>query len=324
MADHAGVLVCSDVGGEEVWPALEHGERKRRSERVAEEDERACWKALAKVFGDLDAVAGEAIERERAGLLLSGAGKRLAGAALVPMDDGEVFLPCADLWSEHRTGGAGTSVKDKQERISAIFAADADPLLDASNEEEELLVDHARAGEAQRAGDRALAHLAVDEDGGGESKDDRACNYEPRENHVASCKIVYYIHSSIQKDCFGQTHMGGISRSRVESVSFGEMVGKIGSRRRRRAAGQVRRKKVKETFKLTSASVLWEAREAGSRGPKPGLSAEMVARAAVKVADAEGLDAVSMQRVAQEAGVTTMALYRYVKNKEELIDRMIE
>ncbi len=75
---------------------------------------------------------------------------------------------------------------------------------------------------------------------------------------------------------------------------------------------------------MTSASVLWEAREAGRRGPKPGLSAEMVARAAVKVADAEGLDAVSMQRVAQEAGVTTMALYRYVKNKEELIDRMIE
>ncbi|MEO3884764.1 TetR/AcrR family transcriptional regulator [Nonomuraea sp. B5E05] len=44
----------------------------------------------------------------------------------------------------------------------------------------------------------------------------------------------------------------------------------------------------------------------------------------MKVADAEGLEAVSMQRVAAELGLTKMALYRYVNDKAELIAVMIE
>ena len=44
--------------------------------------------------------------------------------------------------------------------------------------------------------------------------------------------------------------------------------------------------------------------------------------AAVRLGDAEGLEAVSMARVAAELGVTTMALYRYVANKEELLQLM--
>jgi AcrR family transcriptional regulator len=44
----------------------------------------------------------------------------------------------------------------------------------------------------------------------------------------------------------------------------------------------------------------------------------------VKIADTEGLEAVSMQRVAAELGLTKMALYRYVNGKAELIAVMIE
>ncbi len=73
-----------------------------------------------------------------------------------------------------------------------------------------------------------------------------------------------------------------------------------------------------------SVKALWDERELPSRGPKPALSAEQIARAAIAVADAEGLDAVSMQRIAREVNVTTMALYRYFSSKEELIDRMID
>ena len=73
-----------------------------------------------------------------------------------------------------------------------------------------------------------------------------------------------------------------------------------------------------------SVKALWGERELPSRGPKPALSAEQIARAAIAVADAEGLDAVSMQRIAREVNVTTMALYRYFSSKEELIDRMID
>src|SRR5258707_1378038 len=70
--------------------------------------------------------------------------------------------------------------------------------------------------------------------------------------------------------------------------------------------------------------LLWGERSEPRRGPKPSLSVEQIARAAGAVADAEGLEAVSMQRVAQECGVTTMALYRYVPGKAELIALMLD
>ena len=60
------------------------------------------------------------------------------------------------------------------------------------------------------------------------------------------------------------------------------------------------------------------------RGPKPTLSAAQIARAAIRLADAEGLAAVSMQRIAREVQVTTMALYRYFSSKAKLIDLMID
>jgi AcrR family transcriptional regulator len=68
--------------------------------------------------------------------------------------------------------------------------------------------------------------------------------------------------------------------------------------------------------------LLWGRRERGRRGPRPGLSADVIAAAAIRLADAEGLESVSMARVAAELGVTTMALYRYVANKDELLQLM--
>jgi AcrR family transcriptional regulator len=68
--------------------------------------------------------------------------------------------------------------------------------------------------------------------------------------------------------------------------------------------------------------LLWGRRQPGRRGPKPGLSVDAIIEAAVQVADAEGLEAVSMARVAHELGFTTMSLYRYVTNKDELLQLM--
>jgi AcrR family transcriptional regulator len=68
--------------------------------------------------------------------------------------------------------------------------------------------------------------------------------------------------------------------------------------------------------------LLWGRRERGTRGPKPGLSVEAIVDAAIKLADAEGLAAVSMARVAKELGFTTMSLYRYVASKDELLQLM--
>jgi AcrR family transcriptional regulator len=68
--------------------------------------------------------------------------------------------------------------------------------------------------------------------------------------------------------------------------------------------------------------LLWGRRERGKRGPRPGLSADAIVAAAVRLADAEGLEAVSMARVAAELGFTTMSLYRHVTSKEELLQLM--
>lgn len=62
----------------------------------------------------------------------------------------------------------------------------------------------------------------------------------------------------------------------------------------------------------------------GTRGPRPGLSVAAITRAALAIADAEGLGAVSMQRVAKDLGYTTMSLYNYVPSKDQLIELMID
>jgi AcrR family transcriptional regulator len=68
--------------------------------------------------------------------------------------------------------------------------------------------------------------------------------------------------------------------------------------------------------------LLWGRRERGKRGPRPGLSADAIVDAAVHLADTEGLEAVSMARVAAKLGFTTMSLYRYVTSKDELLQLM--
>lgn len=71
-------------------------------------------------------------------------------------------------------------------------------------------------------------------------------------------------------------------------------------------------------------AALWGSRERPRRGPKPAMSVEAIVAAAMAVADAEGLDAISMGRVAKELGYTTMSLYRYVTSKNVLLTLMLD
>lgn len=63
----------------------------------------------------------------------------------------------------------------------------------------------------------------------------------------------------------------------------------------------------------------WGLRDHVRKGPKRGLSLERIVEAAVQVARADGLTAVSMHRVAAELGTSAMTLYRYVAAKDELL-----
>jgi AcrR family transcriptional regulator len=68
--------------------------------------------------------------------------------------------------------------------------------------------------------------------------------------------------------------------------------------------------------------ILWGRRPAGRRGPRAELDVDRIVDAAVDIANADGLEAVSMARVAQALGFTTMSLYRHVANKDELLQLM--
>ena len=70
--------------------------------------------------------------------------------------------------------------------------------------------------------------------------------------------------------------------------------------------------------------LLWGTPSPPSRGPRPSLSLAAIAAATIGIADADGLAAVSMQRVAEALGVTKMALYRYVTGKAQLLAVTIE
>jgi AcrR family transcriptional regulator len=65
-----------------------------------------------------------------------------------------------------------------------------------------------------------------------------------------------------------------------------------------------------------STELLW-----GTRARR-GLNLSAIVRTAITIADAEGLAAVSMRRVAEQLGFTTMSLYRHVPGKAELVDLM--
>ena len=49
-----------------------------------------------------------------------------------------------------------------------------------------------------------------------------------------------------------------------------------------------------------------------------------VLRASLAIADEHGIDALTMQTVAERLGVTSMALYRHVENKQDLLDGVVE
>jgi TetR/AcrR family transcriptional regulator, tetracycline repressor protein len=57
---------------------------------------------------------------------------------------------------------------------------------------------------------------------------------------------------------------------------------------------------------------------------RPPLTRATVVARALEIGTAEGLEAVSLRRLAQELGVTPMALYRHVRDKQDLINAMTE
>ncbi len=65
---------------------------------------------------------------------------------------------------------------------------------------------------------------------------------------------------------------------------------------------------------------MWTTQPRPARGPAPAYTREQIADAAITIADRDGLDSVTMRRVASELGTGAMSLYRYVASKEALLE----
>lgn len=73
-----------------------------------------------------------------------------------------------------------------------------------------------------------------------------------------------------------------------------------------------------------SLQLLWGGLPEPEKGPKPKLTLEQIVAAGVELADAEGIEALSMRKLAQKLDVGTMSLYRYVPSKTELLNLMLD
>ncbi|MER8057650.1 MULTISPECIES: TetR/AcrR family transcriptional regulator [unclassified Streptomyces] len=70
--------------------------------------------------------------------------------------------------------------------------------------------------------------------------------------------------------------------------------------------------------------LVWERPEPPDRPVPAPLNREHIVRAAIRLADADGLEAVSLRKVAAALGVGPMRLYSYIASKEELLDLMVD
>ncbi len=67
---------------------------------------------------------------------------------------------------------------------------------------------------------------------------------------------------------------------------------------------------------------IWARPEPRGRGQRPALSRKQIVDVALEIADQEGLDAVSMRRLARELRSGAMSIYHYFQSREELLDLM--
>lgn len=68
----------------------------------------------------------------------------------------------------------------------------------------------------------------------------------------------------------------------------------------------------------------WRTRPKARAARKPTLTRDAIVTAALEIIDAQGLDALSMRRVAQRFDTGAASLYAYVANKEELLELVID
>jgi AcrR family transcriptional regulator len=75
---------------------------------------------------------------------------------------------------------------------------------------------------------------------------------------------------------------------------------------------------------IKTLQLMWGRVEAPKRGPKSKVAVADLVQAAVRLADEEGIDAVSTRRVAEAVGISPMSFYTHIPDKAVLLDLMLD
>lgn len=75
---------------------------------------------------------------------------------------------------------------------------------------------------------------------------------------------------------------------------------------------------------IKTLQLMWGKAEAPKRGPKAKVAMADLVAAAVRIADAEGIEAVSTRRVAEAVGISAMSFYTHIPDKAVLLDLMLD
>src|SRR5579863_9005160 len=95
---------------------------------------------LPRIFDDFNSILHESIDCHiRRGLTI--AAERLPRAALIPLDDREIFLPSAIRGQQRRVRHSWPAVENNNRRIFPVLPADTDPLADTPDPNESILSD---------------------------------------------------------------------------------------------------------------------------------------------------------------------------------------
>jgi AcrR family transcriptional regulator len=70
--------------------------------------------------------------------------------------------------------------------------------------------------------------------------------------------------------------------------------------------------------------IIWARPARSGRGPQPGVSLQQIARKAIEIADADGLDGLTMRALAKGLDRGTMSIYRYLNGRDDLLDLMFD
>ena len=104
---------------------------------------------------------------------------------------------------------------------------------------------------------------------------------------------------------------------RVAAKVDGALAAEAAKQERLAAKAEQQAAKLDRLAGYLGAIDVWTRVEPGGR--KPRFTREDIAEAAIKIADEEGLDALSMRYLASQLGAGTMTLYHYVRTKDELM-----